>query len=370
MNDHDTDEILDDEEQRGEGRVGSVIKTVVVSIVIAALALGVVYLLSERNARRYFLVAEGGQLLVQRGIFFPVGERRFQPDDPDYAAAYEPIRIPPGVDVEQRRSFDERTELDRVLVNQLLSWSRERIDPEQPDRLEQGIYYLRRAESLPTTTSSQRDEMGILRGEVAYHEGRRYIEAALRNLDTARERLTQARDSPAGWGRESRELLREIQEPEAALRRALGASAPEPEPPAPEAPDEPDVEPVDEDEAEIDVENDEADPSPAAEMGKRSRTEPRRERLAEPSSGEQPAARPVRVRRKADSDREELVPGAQERPASREMPVKRPQRRRPVPQAVEADEEIESLEAEETANDEPDVAPQVPIDQGDEAEAP
>ncbi len=295
MNEQDTEGIVDDQPEGG-GRVGHVLKTVIVSLVIGVLALGVLYLLSERNARRYFLVAEGGHLLVQRGIFFPVGERRFTPEDPDFAAAYPPIPVPAGEEVEQRTSFDERTDLDRVLVDQLLTWSKERIDPDQPERLEQGIYYLRRAESLPTTTATQRDEMEVLRGEVAYHEGRRFIESALRNLDTARERLIQARDSPAGWGMESRQLLLAISEPESALRRALREAEevpPETLEPAEEepAPDEPVGEGEDE------------EPSPAD---------------AEPQPREadrtEPAARPSEVRPAVDPRREWAPPSRRKQP--------------------------------------------------------
>ncbi|MFW5878716.1 MAG: hypothetical protein ACOCVR_02760 [Myxococcota bacterium] len=220
MTDHNTDEMLDDEHE-GRGRTGSIVKTVLVTAVIIVLLAVVLFLLAERNSRRYFLVSEGGELLVQRGIFFPVGEKRFSSDDPEMAEAYAPIPMPSGAEVDERRTFDERTELDRQLVDQLLSWARGRIDLEHPERLEQGIYYLRRAERIPTATSGQRQEMELLRGEVAYHEGRRFIELALRNLDTARERLMAARDSPAGWGRESRALLSAIREPEQALRQAL-----------------------------------------------------------------------------------------------------------------------------------------------------
>jgi hypothetical protein len=298
------------------GGFGRMLKTILVTGVIVVLGLGVLFLLSERNARRYFLVAEDGQLLVQRGIFFPVGERTFVPDDPDLAAAYEPVPVPAGADVEARRTFDERTDLDRSLVDQLLGWSRERLDLEQPDRLEQGIYYLRRAERLPTTTAAQRAEMDTLRGEVAYFEGRRFIESALRNLDIARERLTQARDSPAGWSRESRELLRAIREPERTLRQALRGAGPEalPEEAAPEAPPETETEP------ETDPETPAVEPpeeaAPAAETGRRTRPARDRDSVAGGEATELPVLAPIgeRERRRGPLRRgtaDSVPPGAE-----------------------------------------------------------
>ncbi len=241
-------ETMVDDYPRSEKRVGRFLVRLLVAAIILVLVAGVLYLLAERNSRRYFLVVEENHLIVQRGIFFPVGERRYSPEDPDFQAAYRPIPIPAGEEPEPRFAFDERAELDRVLVGKLLEWSRDRIDIDQLERIEEGIYYLRRAEKLPTTTAAQRQEMDMLRGEVAYHEGRRFIESALRSLDTARERLTQARDSPAGWGRESRLLLQAIQEPEEALRKALRDEDLMPDPEEQPQLDEPEAESLDEDE--------------------------------------------------------------------------------------------------------------------------
>ncbi len=62
-------------------------KSVLVTILVLALAGVVVWLLSERNARQWYLVYDDGVLAVKKGVLFPVGKMTFKTDDPELADA-------------------------------------------------------------------------------------------------------------------------------------------------------------------------------------------------------------------------------------------------------------------------------------------
>jgi len=77
-------------------------------VVILGLLGLVVWLVSERNARTWYLVPDEGRLLVMRGMKLPVGRQPFRTDDPVLAQVYEPIVVPPGVPAPSEQAFDER----------------------------------------------------------------------------------------------------------------------------------------------------------------------------------------------------------------------------------------------------------------------
>lgn len=206
--------------KRGGG-LGHAVKNLFLLILFVALAFGLLYLVADRNARRYFLVPEGGNLVVKRGIFFPIGEKPYLPDDPGLAAAYAPIPLPPSGFKSGPKAFDERSDLDRTLFDQLLDWAKTRIHSGDTKTLEKGIYYLRRAEKLPTYTEAQRTSLDELQGEVAYYEAKRKLADAVKSLENVADKLRQARDSGSARANESEALLTAIQDHVAALREIL-----------------------------------------------------------------------------------------------------------------------------------------------------
>ena len=85
----------------------------------------VVWLISERNARTWYLVPDEGRLVVMRGILAPLGRQTFKTADPALAQVYEPIVAPPGKPLPEEQSFDERSLLDQRLYDLLAGWARE-----------------------------------------------------------------------------------------------------------------------------------------------------------------------------------------------------------------------------------------------------
>ncbi len=193
------------------GGLGRALKNLLLLILVLALGFGFLYLVAERNARRYFLVPEGGNLVVKRGIFFPVGEKPYLPDDPGLAAAYAPIPLPATGPKVGPQDFEERSDLDRTLFDELLAWAKPRIHSGESKSMEKGIYYLRRAEKLPTYTEAQRTTLEELQGEVSYYEAKRRLGDAVDTLEKVAQQLKRARDSGSARAHESQALLAAIE---------------------------------------------------------------------------------------------------------------------------------------------------------------
>ncbi len=64
-------------------------------LLILALMAAVLFLLAERNQRRYFLQAQGRLLVIDRGLLLPYGHAPFHPSDPADASTYRPFELPP-----------------------------------------------------------------------------------------------------------------------------------------------------------------------------------------------------------------------------------------------------------------------------------
>ena len=119
----------------------------VVTLVVLALGGAVAFLLSQLNARTFTLEVESGNLLVMKGRMLPWGAAPYRPGDVGLVDTYAPIPLE-GRDVPQSvlmQRFTERDELDRALFSQLEALAKPRIASDEPQRIERGVYYLRRA---------------------------------------------------------------------------------------------------------------------------------------------------------------------------------------------------------------------------------
>lgn len=188
-----------------------------------ALALGAVafWLAAERNARKWILAPEGGQLVVKRGLLFPSGTTRFKSEDPAQAQTYAPLKPPPGAALPPERSFDDRAGLDQALYELLSRWARDDIASEQPERLERGLGFVTRAERLPGISASQREDLHGLRGESGYYEGLWLLERGVEDLRLARDKLKLAAEASTRRAPEATVLLRAV---ESLMERAMEAS--------------------------------------------------------------------------------------------------------------------------------------------------
>lgn len=216
----------------------------VVFLCILGLGGGVAFLLSQLNARTYTLEVENGQLVVMKGRNLPVGAVPFRPSDPRLVDTYAPIPLEnhDASSLLQQR-FSEREELDRALFPLLESLAKPRITSDEPERVEQGVYYLRRAQKLSGLTEEQRLSLQQMVSDVAYYQARQKLEDARKQIAEALTQLQVAAESQNKNARSANQMLSTVgpaaRQLEEALRTAVHTqSAPrEPSPaPAPTAP--------------------------------------------------------------------------------------------------------------------------------------
>jgi hypothetical protein len=178
----DRDEHEDFERERGSSRG---INTYIVLFIALALTGVILYLLSELNQRRYFLVLKQGQLTVERGRMFPIGSAPYLPNDPKEAAIYAPLNVPANEHPLESQSFDSLPELNRQLFTILASWSRKGMESLSEEEFEAALLYIDRARKLPALSDEQQQELGSLRGDVAYRNGKRLVRIAVEDLQRA-----------------------------------------------------------------------------------------------------------------------------------------------------------------------------------------
>jgi hypothetical protein len=213
-----------------------------VFLCILGLGGGVAFLLSQLNARTYTLEVENGQLVVMKGRNLPAGAVPFRPSDPRLVDTYAPIPLEnhdPASLLPQR--FSEREELDRALFPLLEALARPRITSDEPERVEQGVYYLRRAQKLSGLTDEQRLSLQQMTSDVAFYQARQKLEDARKQIAEALTQLQVAAESQNKNARSANQMLTTVgpvaRQLEEALRTAVHTqSAPREPPPAPAQP--------------------------------------------------------------------------------------------------------------------------------------
>ena len=216
-----------------------------VLVSILALGAGVVFLLSQLNARTYTLAVENGQLMVMKGRSLPVGALPFRPSDPRLADTYAPIPLEnhDASSLVQQR-FTERDDLDRALFPLLEMLAKARITSDEPERVEQGVYYLRRAQKLSGLTEEQRLSVQQMTSDVAYYQARQKLEDARKQIAEALTQLQVAAESQNKNARSANQMLTTVgpaaRQLEEALRTAVHTQSaprePAPTPAQPQAP--------------------------------------------------------------------------------------------------------------------------------------
>ena len=190
-----------------EGARPSRSRSPVLLLLAVGLAVAVAWLLSERNARQWWLVPEEGRVIVKRGVFFPAGKVTFKSDDPEMSRTYAALAPPPGSAVPQESAFDDRAALDQALFEWLARWAREDIQSEQMARMERARGYLQRSARLAGLSPAQRDQLRTLQAETAFQEAVEHLKQGAEALRRALEGLR---------------LAAEAQGPVAAQAAALG----------------------------------------------------------------------------------------------------------------------------------------------------
>jgi hypothetical protein len=162
-------------------------------VLVVGLFGAVMYLASERNARKWFLAVDNGQLTVQRGRMFVTGTRTLGAGDGEFGKAYAPISLPKDAKV-QEGEYDDRAQLDRALFEQLLPVAKAAAD--KPDAASQAdaMQLADRASELPGLSAQQLEQLQALRGDLAFAAAEAQLKSAASQVEAARRLLLQARE--------------------------------------------------------------------------------------------------------------------------------------------------------------------------------
>jgi hypothetical protein len=236
--------------QQGFGyRAKRAFTRLLVTLLVLGMSGAVVVLLSQLNARTFTLESRNGQLVVMKGRLLPAGAAPYQPSDARLADTYAPIPLE-GQDASTllTQRFTERDELDRALFPVLEALARPRIASDEPEKVERGVYYLRRAERLAGLSEEQRTSLKGMVAEVAYYQARQKLDEARRLISEAQAQLKLASESDNRHSRTAAQMLGKVAEPSARLEEALRDAVrvlsaprqpPKPEPATPDSPPQP-----------------------------------------------------------------------------------------------------------------------------------
>jgi hypothetical protein len=165
-------------------RAGGFSRLILWLLIFALLAV-VWWLASERNERHFRLAAQGSQLVIERGRFFPLGS------GPAGDKTYAPIPVPPGEKPPPAElEFDDQNAMDRWLFDTLSAWAKaagKKGDTRTAATL------VDRASALPGLTAAQLADLGGLRADLAWDDALTELSNAGRAIDAARRKLDAVR---------------------------------------------------------------------------------------------------------------------------------------------------------------------------------
>lgn len=205
-------------------RGGNALQRLVLWLVIFALLATVWILASERNQRHFRVVAEGGQLVVERGRYFPMGT------GPAGEKIYAPVPLPAGEKPPGEREFEDQNALDQHLFAVLSGWARAAA---QKGDTRTAAALVERASSLPGLTGAQFSELGVLRADLAWDDALTGVQQATQLIDAA---IRNYQLVAAGKGPHAADAIKEadwLQKLAEELRAARQKPASSPAAPAP-----------------------------------------------------------------------------------------------------------------------------------------
>ena len=177
-------------------------------------------------------------LVVARGRSFPTGTRNIGAQDGEFGKVYAPLTLPKDAKIIEGE-FDDRSQLDRALFEQLLPLAKAAAG--RPDAASQAdaMHLADRASQLAGLTARQHDELQGLRGDLAYSAALGQLSQLGGQIDEARRLLDQSRERGSRHSAEAALLSAELKTVKdrladvAAGRAPAIAAPPVPAPPAP-----------------------------------------------------------------------------------------------------------------------------------------
>ncbi len=210
-------------------RKGGGAKVMFVVLIVLALAGVIVYLLSLLNSKKFFLMPEGGELVVKKGIFFPVGSEVYQPKDPDLTGLYKPIEVPDELRHAGAIEFPDLPALNREFAKYLIRFAREMIFSDDEARYQRGKAYLARSKRLEGLDLEQQETIRGLMADVDYIEAKRSYVGVERTLEHALKMFKRAETFGTGRFADAHEWIKKIEVLLQAIRETKAAGVPQPE---------------------------------------------------------------------------------------------------------------------------------------------
>jgi hypothetical protein len=210
-------------------RRGGGAKVMFVVLIVLALAGIIVYLLSLLNSKKFFLTPEGGELVVKKGIFFPVGSEIYQPKEPELAELYQPIEVPDELRNVGAIEFPDLPSLNREFAKHLIKFAREMIFSEDDSRYVRGKSYLIRSKRLEGLDLEQQETIRGLMADVDYIEAKRSYAGVERTLEHALKMFKRAETFGTGRFADAGEWIQKIQILLEAIRATKAAGVPSPD---------------------------------------------------------------------------------------------------------------------------------------------
>ncbi len=208
------------------------------NLVVLSLVLGLggaaTYALSLLNSRTYGLDVREGLLVVLKGRMLPWGAEPWQPAEPELADAYAPLQLEGNTALAVAGAkFSERDELDRALFSVIELVAKPRVQSDLAKDLEQGLYYVRRAERLHGLSDEQKQTLKRMQSDLAFYLARSRLDDARKQLEEALGQLKQAADSETKHTREANQMLLLVEPQIKALSDSLRAAVHQISQPAP-----------------------------------------------------------------------------------------------------------------------------------------
>jgi hypothetical protein len=210
-----------------------------VVLIVLGLAGVIVYLLSLLNSKKFFLVPEGGELVVKKGIFFPMGSERYQPKDPKLASLYSPIDLPEELRHAGPIEFEDLPSLNRDFGNYMIKFANKLVFSKEEALYQKGRRYLERVGTMQGLDAKQMQSIQGLNADVDYIEAKRAYLSVEHTLERALKKFKQAETFGTGRFADAVEWIKKIQVLLEAIRvtKAGGIvtmqEKPEEEPPPP-----------------------------------------------------------------------------------------------------------------------------------------
>jgi len=207
-------------------RKGGGAKIMFVVLIVLALAGIIVYLLSLLNSKKFFLAPEGGELVVKKGIFFPVGSEIYLPKEPELANLYKPIEVPDELRHAGPIEFPDLPSLNREFAKYLIRFAKEMIFSDDEARYQRGVTYLARSKRLEGLDLEQQETIRGLMADVDYIEAKRSYAGVERTLEHALKMFKRAETFGTGRFADAHEWIQKIEILLKAIRETKAAGVP------------------------------------------------------------------------------------------------------------------------------------------------